>query len=271
MEAVISKPIVSIYGGRSLKQNFELLLELIKKDLKVRYKNIFAGITWMILQPLILALLFANIRNIVTYNYTIYKLSYEDMYVVLVIWYFFVTSLIRGTGSISSGYYLINTHKFPIILFPISVVLSTFFDVIINLAFYIIFLFIAKGALALNIFFLLPILFISSIFILGLSIIFALLQIFMQETNQIVLFLNKLSLFALPILYNSSFIPENIREIYKHIPIVWMITKTKTLVGNPLYFTFKTDDLIVVFVSIFTLIVAYLFYKLTEDFILDYS
>jgi len=270
MEAVATKPFVSISSRSSYKQSFELLIELVKKDLKAKYKNVFLSVLWTALQPLTLALIFTHIRNMGTYNYTIYKLDYAAMYVVLTTWYFFATSLLRGTNSIYFSYNLISTRKFPIILLPLSVVVSSFFDVLINLILFLILLFFLKGTLIFNILTFFLILFIASIFILGLSILFALLQCFMQETNQVVLFLNKLSLFVLPILYNPSSIPKNIREIYEYIPVVWMITKTKTLVSSTCGLAFGAVELLVLLVGILTLFVSYITYKSVKDIILDH-
>lgn len=269
MEAVI-KPNVSIAHKRSFEQNFELLIEFVKKDLKTKYKNIFLGIFWTVLQPLILALIFTKFRNVVSRNHTNYDLDYAAMYIIFITWYFFTTSIFRGANSISSNYRLINAHKFPIILFPISTVLSSFFDVFVNLFTYTIFLFIFKDSIVFNVIFLFFNLAIASVFIIGLCILFSLLQCFFQETNQIVLFINKISLFALPILYNSSLIPENIRWIYEYIPVVWMINKTKDLVSRTSDFIFNYNDFIILIIGIFTFLLAYIAYKTFEDIIIDH-
>ena len=57
----------------------DLLLELIKKDIKVRYKNSYLGYFWSIANPIFLALIFYFVFKVVTKvqmeNYTLFLIS----------------------------------------------------------------------------------------------------------------------------------------------------------------------------------------------------
>ena len=117
-----------------------LLSNLVKRDLKARYKNSAFGILWSVLNPLgmmlVFTLLFTVMGNDSTRDYAIFVL------VGLIPWNFFSSSMISGTTSVVGNSSLVKKVYFPRELLPISSLLSNLVNFAIAFVVLIIFLYV---------------------------------------------------------------------------------------------------------------------------------
>ena len=108
----------------------EMLGSLVKKDLKTRYKGSVLGFLWTFINPLlqllVYSLLFSVIMRAGIENYGMF------LFVALVPWLFFSTSLMAGASSIMGAQGLIEKIYFPRIIIPISVVCSNFLNMVFS-------------------------------------------------------------------------------------------------------------------------------------------
>ena len=196
-------------------------------------------------------------------------MHYLSMFAILISWQFFVSAFQRGADSIASNQHLIHRIKFPLILLPISVVLSSLIDAFVNLLTLFVLMVILKKIIFLKILCLLSVLLISSIFISALCILSSLLVSFWRDVKHAIPFLTRISLVALPILYSEDIFSCSFKLFYEKIPLVWMILKTKEIFNNNFYFL-PLDILSVVLVSIIFLFIVYIGFKKFEPLIVDY-
>jgi lipopolysaccharide transport system permease protein len=115
---------------RDLWQHRELLYFLTKRELQVRYKQSFFGVSWALLQPLVLAGIFAFIFG------KILTTDSEIAYPVFVIsglvpWLFFSQSVSNAAGSLVLDANLISKVYFPRLALPLSKALSLILDLVI--------------------------------------------------------------------------------------------------------------------------------------------
>ena len=164
---------------------YRLFVELVKKDLKTKYKNSFLGIFWIVLQPVLLAVMFLFVRDQFTYRLDPVDLNFLDMYALLILWQFFSSSLVRSVNSFPLNYGLVTRIKFPKILLPLSVIFSCFQEALVNIAVYFLFMLIFGSVKLPNLFFLFFVLLISGIFITALCILVSLLQCFLPDLKLI--------------------------------------------------------------------------------------
>ena len=260
---------VSIATNRSFSQNIELLIELVKRDLKSKYRNVFLGVLWVILQPLLLALFFVFVGKQFIPKFEGYRIDYFSMFVVLIPWQFFASTFQRSIGSIEFNNQLIYRIKFPMILLPLSMILSSFVDLALNLVSFLLLSFFFKKIFFVSFIFLVFILLISSIFISSLCILFSILICFMGDLRHVVPYLIKLSLFGLPILYSENVIPAGFRQLYASIPPVWMILKSKEIFNvKPVFIDECTFS--VLLISVISISIVYMIFKKMERFVVDY-
>ena len=114
------KEISEIYSFR------HLLFNLIKSDIKLRYKNSFLGFLWHLLNPLfyfgILALVFSQIIRIQMENYVLF------LFAGLVSWRMIQQTSLVATHSIVNNQELIKKIHTPKLVFPLATVISQFID-----------------------------------------------------------------------------------------------------------------------------------------------
>lgn len=96
----------------------ELLGNLVRKELKVKYKNSVLGFLWTLLNPMlylvVFSLVFTEVLRIEIPYYAIFFLS------GLLAWNFFSTALSAGTGSIVGNAQLVQKVWFPREILPLA-------------------------------------------------------------------------------------------------------------------------------------------------------
>ena len=96
----------------------ELLGNLVRKELKVKYKNSVLGFVWTLLNPMLYLVVFSVVFTVVLKvqvpDYAIFFLS------GLLAWNFFATALSAGTGSIVGNSQLVQKVWFPREILPLA-------------------------------------------------------------------------------------------------------------------------------------------------------
>ena len=107
---------------RELASYREILLNLVRKELKVKYTASVLGAVWSLLNPVVFLAVFSFVV-IVTGNalphYPVYLLS------GLLAWNLFSNSLLQGARSVVDNGNLVKKVYFPREILPLSVVLLT--------------------------------------------------------------------------------------------------------------------------------------------------
>ena len=97
---------------------FELLAELVRKDLKVKYKNSALGFVWSLANPLLYLAVFTLVFNV-------FLKGGVDNFAVLfmagfLVWNFFNLSTLTATGAVVGNANLVRKVRFPRIVLPLS-------------------------------------------------------------------------------------------------------------------------------------------------------
>jgi lipopolysaccharide transport system permease protein len=120
---------------RELWKYRELMFFLSWRDVKVRYKQAVLGAAWVVLQPLIQAVVFTVIFSVVfgvkspnpRFPYAVFALT------GLVLWQYFSTSLSRATTGLVGQASLLTKVYFPRLVIPISSMFTGLVDLFISL------------------------------------------------------------------------------------------------------------------------------------------
>jgi ABC-2 type transport system permease protein len=102
----------------------ELLLNLVRKELKVRYKNSALGFFWSMLNPLMYLVVFTVVFQVVLKA----GIPYFPVFLLsgLLAWNLFSASLAGATGSITGNASLVNKVWFPREILPLSSIGANF-------------------------------------------------------------------------------------------------------------------------------------------------
>src|SRR6185436_11781005 len=111
----------------------ELLLALIGRELKLRYKQTAIGVSWVLLQPLVTMLIFTVIFGGLAKMpsdgvwYPVFALT------ALLPWTYFSQAVTRAGGALVSNANLVSKIYFPRILLPLSTVIAPLVDFVLSL------------------------------------------------------------------------------------------------------------------------------------------
>jgi ABC-2 type transport system permease protein len=98
----------------------ELLVNLVRKELKVKYKNSVLGFLWSLLNPISQVIVFTVVFQIVLRS----GIPYFPIFLLsgMLAWNLFALSLGGGAGSITSNHQLVNKVYFPREILPLAAV-----------------------------------------------------------------------------------------------------------------------------------------------------
>lgn len=201
----------------------ELLFFLTWRDIKVRYKQTMLGAAWAILQPVLTMIVFSIIFG------GLAKLPSDGIpypiftFTALLPWQLFAYALSQSSNSLVGSQNLISKVYFPRLVVPFSSVLAGVVDFAIAflvlvgmMAFYGIGL--TPAALLLPLFVLLAL---ASALAVGLWL--SALNVQYRDIRYVVPFLTQFWMYATPIAYSSSLIPENWRWLYSLNPMTGVV------------------------------------------------
>ena len=207
---------------REMQHLWDLIVQLVSRDLKLRYKRSVLGIGWTLLNPLLQLMVFAFVfRGVLQLNMPHYASS---VFCGLMVWSWFQSSLTDGTGVIISNPTLIRQPGFPSIILPIVVILVQMMHFVLALPVLVIFL-LLDGAILKTTLLQLPLLMLLQLGITaGLTYILAAANVTFHDTRYTVGVLLQLLFYATPIFYDVSNVPTQFRVWYWLNPIAQLIT-----------------------------------------------
>jgi ABC-2 type transport system permease protein len=96
----------------------ELLTELVRKDLKVKYKNSALGFIWSMANPLLYLAVFSLVFNVLLPNGVP---SFAVLFMAgFLVWNFFNLATLTATGSVVGNANLVRKVRFPRVVLPLS-------------------------------------------------------------------------------------------------------------------------------------------------------
>lgn len=200
----------------------DLIIELLKKEIKVRYKNNILGYAWSILNPLAQALVFY-----VAFQY-ILKVKIENYVLFLVLglfpWQWFVNSIVASSVSMIANANLIKKTVFPREYIVYAGVLNDMVHFVLSLPVLALFLVIYHQSIHFPYILLFPALVVIQLFvILGLALLVASINVFFRDLERLVAILINMLFYATPIVYAVTMIPERLNFMIYLNPIALLI------------------------------------------------
>ncbi len=202
----------------------ELIYFLTWRDIKVRYKQAVLGIAWAILQPVmttaITSLVFGLLLKVKSDGlpYPVFVLS------ALLPWHLFQMSLQKSSVSLVGNANLITKIYFPRIIIPLSSVLAVLLDFLISLILLFIAMAIYSIPLTWNVLWVIPLTLLAVLAALAVGLWLSALNVQYRDVQQMVPFLIQIWMYATPIVYPITTIPEGTpRYIYSLNPMVGVV------------------------------------------------
>lgn len=200
----------------------EMIFSLVKRELRGRYKGSVLGFLWTLVNPL-----FQLIIYTIVFSY-IMRAGKDDYYlflfVALVPWIFFSSSVQVGAGCIWSQKGMINKIYFPREVLPIATVIGQLINMLLSLLVVLAVLIIAHKKLSVYAMLTLPIVIgIEFIVTVGLTFWVSAISVFFQDLIQILGIIMMLWQFLTPVMYEVQDIPEHMRKYFEINPMTPII------------------------------------------------
>jgi lipopolysaccharide transport system permease protein len=208
---------------RELWEFRDLFFILSQREVKLRYKQTILGIAWVLLQPLLTAILFALIFGRVA------KMPSDgDPYVLfafagLLPWIMFSQGLQRASNSLIQESKLISKVYFPRVLLPSACCAAVIIDFLVSLSALAVLLVYYQVPLTLNLLFLPLLLLCTLLCTIGISLWFSAFNVYYRDFMYALPFFIQLWMYASPVVYSGSMISEKWGLLYSLNPLVGII------------------------------------------------
>lgn len=196
----------------------EMIASLVRRDLKGRYKGSVLGFLWTFLNPLLQLMVYTMVFSVIM------KSGIEDYYmflfVALVPWIFFSTSLTGGASCIWSQKELVKKIYFPREILPIAFVTGQFVNML--LSFCVIFTVMFLSGRRWNwlaVCYLPMILLIEYLLALSVAMLTSALTVYLRDLEYILAIFAMVWQFLTPVMYSIEQVPEEIRMLFQLNPL----------------------------------------------------
>jgi lipopolysaccharide transport system permease protein len=201
----------------------ELLYFFTWRDVKIRYKQTGLGFAWAVIQPLFTMLIFSLIFGAFA------KLPSDGIpyplfsYAALLPWTLFAEGMTRSTNSMVANAPIMTKVYFPRLLMPISGIMSPLVDFCIAFSILIAMMFYYGFVPTVNVVFLPLFLLLAIATSLGVGLWLSALNVQYRDFQYTVPFLIQIWMYASPVVYPASMLPESLRVLYGLNPMAGVI------------------------------------------------
>lgn len=202
------------------RQRRDLVWELIARNIKLRYRRSILGIAWSQLAPLSMIAVFSFVFG------RIVPLKIPDypafLFVGLLPWIWFQTSLLTGTQSVTGSRDLVRQPGFPLPLLPVVAIGSGLINYLLALPVMFIWIGATTGHIRVTAVALPAILAVQFLIVLGPAYLLAAIQVTFRDVGHIVEILLLPLFYATPIFYAQY--PARYHVIYDLNPLARLMT-----------------------------------------------
>lgn len=199
------------------KKYLPLIRELVKRDVKVKYRRSFLGYIWSLLNPLlmmaVMTMVFSFVFRFNIENYPMYLITGQTL------WTFFNESTNMAMYSIIQNSSLLKKVYIPKMIFPISRVCSSFVTMLFSLVAILIVMIFTRVKLCWTaLLFPIPILLLL-IFSIGIGLILSALSVYFRDITHLYGVLCLAWMYATPIFYPVSELAPQIQTLIRFNPM----------------------------------------------------
>jgi len=204
-------------------QHRDLIVSFVLRDIKARYKQTALGVAWSILQPLSMMVVFTLVFSVFA------KVPSDGIpypvfaYSALIFWTFFSNSISGGTVAMVSNGALIRKIYFPRETLLISVLLAGLIDLGVASLLFVGLLLYYKVALSLAALWIVPLLLLQITLAFGVTSLTSAAHVNFRDIGHALPLILQLWMFATPVAYPISVIPDWLRPFYLLNPMAAVI------------------------------------------------
>jgi lipopolysaccharide transport system permease protein len=251
-----------------LREYGDLLYTLSVHRIGVRYKQTSLGFVWALLQPVLMMLIFTAVFSKLARMPSDGAPYALFAYTALLPWSFFNTAVSGGTNSLVAHSQLITKVYFPREILPLTYVVAALFDFAIGTVVLFTLMYWYAVPLTAHALLLVPIVLLLALWILSVSLVLAAIQVRFRDIGVALPVLMQILMFASPIIYPLSAVPQQWRLWYLLNPLAGIVSSFRDVLLRQ-----TTPDPyplgMACLVTALTLPAAYMFFKHAEATMAD--
>jgi lipopolysaccharide transport system permease protein len=230
---------------RELMRYRNLVLNLVLRDLKSRYKRSVLGFLWSLLNPLAMMIVFTVVFTVIMpsqiENYPIFLLC------GLLPWNFFTGALMLSINSIAGNANLVKKVYFPREVLPISAVLANLVNFLLGLAVLFVVLLFFHGHFSPWLWLLPIVILIQTCFTLGVALFLSAVNVYYRDTLMIMDVVLLAWFFLTPVVYAIGILPPSYEILGVSLNIqrlMYIVNPMASLIAayrDLLYWGYRTD------------------------------
>lgn len=227
---------------REIYEYRTMIVSLIRRDLRGRYKGSALGFAWTFLNPLLQLGVYTVVFSIIM------RAGIEDYYlflfVALIPWLFFSTSVSAGASCVMAQKEMVKKIYFPREVLPIAHVTCQLVNMLLSFVVVFAVLLLSGKGISLQALLYLPIVIVAEYFLaISITMIVSAVTVYLRDLELVLVILTMAWQFLTPVMYSIDMVPEELRSIFNINPMTPIIVAYRDIlyykrlpeIGNLLY------------------------------------
>lgn len=211
-----------VSAHRKYRHGTDLLMQLILRDLKVRYQRSLIGIGWSLVKPLsqlvVFSIVFTRVLPLNIPNYTTF------VFTGVLVWTWFSGSLTASVGSITGNKELVLRPGFPAVLLPTLTVASQGIHFLLALPLLLACALVQTGLPGASLLMLPVILLLQALLTLGICYLLSALQVRFRDAEHLTSIVMMLGFYVTPVFYRPIPRGADFDFLTTYNPVAWLLT-----------------------------------------------
>lgn len=206
----------------------EMLKSLVRQTLRTRYRGSVLGFLWNFVNPLLQLVVYTVVFS------TVMKVNIEKYYIFLFVglipWIFFASSLQGGATSIIGGGNLIKKIYFPRTILPIAAVISSLVNMFFSFIVVFFILILSGVGISIEALPFLSLVIIAELFVaIGFALVVSCLNVYFRDLEHIIEIVIMGWFYFTPVIYAVDMIPSKYMKIFCLNPMFSIMTSFKDI------------------------------------------
>lgn len=251
------------FTGNNLWKYRYLLLLLVWRDVRVRYKQAFFGIAWAILTPVITALVFTLIFDVflkISKGPIPYLLTF---FTGFIFWNFFSQAVSSATSSVIGNSNLVTKVVMPKEILVLASTLGRIPDLLASFLILFILLILYKINFSFFIIWVIPLICLEFVLVYAIGLFFSAINVYFRDITALMPLILMVWLYLTPVIYPLETIPQKYRYFAMLNPLTGIIESFRNviLLKQPPNFNALVFSVVIIFAL---LVPSYFFFKKLE-------